>query len=105
MSNSRNNTFPFSVSLYCCKRLFGLSGSRYKIQRQALSEWLARAKNVVIIELGAGLDIPTVRNYGEMIGWPLIRINPRDSDLGSSSGVSLPMGALDGLKAICSALK
>lgn len=92
------------MSLYCCKRLFGLSGSRYKIQRQALSEWLARAKNVVIIELGAGQDIPTVRHYGEMLGWPMIRINPRDPELGSPSGVSLPMGALDGLKAICSAL-
>jgi hypothetical protein len=60
---------------------------------------------VVIIELGAGQDIPTVRHYGEMLGWPLVRINPRDSELGSSQGVSLPMGALDGLKAICSALK
>ena len=67
------------------------------MQRQALSEWLARANNVVIIELGAGQDIPTVRNYGEMIGWPIIRINPRDSELGSSSGVSLPIGALAGM--------
>jgi NAD-dependent SIR2 family protein deacetylase len=84
---------------------FKWEDSRYKLQRQALSEWLARAKNVVIIELGAGQDIPTVRHYGEMLGWPLVRINPRDSELGSSQGVSLPMGALDGLKAICSALK
>ena len=82
---------------------FKWEDSRYKMQRQALSEWLARAKNIVIIELGgAGQDIPTVRHYGEMLGWPLIRINPRDSELGSSQGVSLPMGAMDGLKAICS---
>lgn len=84
---------------------FKWENSRFKMQRQALSEWLARAKNIVIIELGAGQDIPTVRHYGEMLGWPLIRINPRDSELGSSSGVSLPMGAMDGLNAIYSALK
>lgn len=84
---------------------FKWEDNRYKIQRQALSEWLAGAKNVVIIELGAGKDIPTVRHYGEMLGWPIVRINPRDSDLGSSAGVSLPMGALDGLNAIYSALK
>ncbi|MEI2635817.1 MAG: Sir2 family NAD-dependent protein deacetylase [Methylotenera sp.] len=84
---------------------FKWEDGRYKLQRQALSEWLAQAKNVVIIELGAGKDIPTVRHYGEMLGWPLIRINPRDFELGSSSGVSLPMGALDGLNAIYSAVK
>lgn len=80
---------------------FKWEDSRYKIQRQALSEWLARAKQVVIIELGAGLDIPTVRHYGESLGWPIIRINPRDSVLGPSQGVSLPMGAMEGLSAIC----
>ncbi|PPC83241.1 MAG: hypothetical protein CTY38_04770 [Methylotenera sp.] len=84
---------------------FRWEDGRHKIQRQALSEWLSRAKNVVIIELGAGLDIPTVRHYGEILGWPLIRINPRDSELGSSQGVSLPMGAMDGLKAIYSEVK
>lgn len=84
---------------------FNWEDSRHKIQRQALSEWLTRAKNLVIIELGAGKGIPTVRHYSEMLGWPLIRINPRDSELGSSSGVSLPMGALDGLNAIYSAVK
>ena len=84
---------------------FNWEDSRYKMQRHALSEWLVRSKRVVIIELGAGLDVPTVRNYGDMLGWPMIRINPRDSELGSSSGVSLPMGAMDGLNAIYSALK
>lgn len=84
---------------------FKWEDSRHKIQRQALSEWLAHAKNVVIIELGAGKGIPTVRHYGEMLGWPLIRINPRDPELGSSAGVSLPMGALEALKSIYSVMK
>lgn len=84
---------------------FKWEDNRFKMQRQALSEWLARTKRVVIIELGAGKDIPTVRHYGEMLGWPLIRINPRDSELGSSQGVSLPMSALAGLNALYSALK
>lgn len=84
---------------------FNWEDNRFKMQRQALSEWLARTKRVVTIELGAGKDIPTVRHYGEMLGWPLIRINPRDSELGSFQGVSLPMGAMEGIKAIYSAMK
>lgn len=80
---------------------FKWESSRYKQQREALSRWLVHAKNVVIIELGAGQDIPTVREYGEMLGWPIIRINPRDAQLGAARGVSLPMGAFDGLNAIC----
>ena len=74
--------------------------SRYKMQRQALNEWLACAKKVVIVEMGAGGDIPTVRHYGEDLYVSIIRINPRDSELGMSKGISLPLGALAALKAI-----
>ena len=78
--------------------------SRYKMQRQALNDWLAHAKKVVIVEMGAGGDIPTVRHYGEDLTVPIIRINPRDTELGMAQGVSLPMGALAALKAIHSAV-
>ena len=74
------------------------------MQRSALNVWLARAKKVVVVEMGAGGDIPTVRHYGEDLYVSIIRINPRDSELGMAQGVSLPMGALAALKAIHSAV-
>ena len=75
---------------------FKWESGRYKHQKEALGKWLGHAENVSIIELGAGQDITTVRDYGEMLGWPITRINPRDSQLGAIRGISLPMGVLDG---------
>ena len=59
----------------------------------------------VVIELGAGLAVPTIRNFGENFvkrskKATLIRINPRDNYISEYIGISLKCGALDGLKQI-----
>jgi NAD-dependent SIR2 family protein deacetylase len=74
--------------------------------RQALrcQSWLEQVRRPVVIELGAGLHIPTVRRFSERIvlrhGGSLIRINPREAELGSVPGVGIEAGALRTLNAI-----
>jgi len=57
---------------------------------------------LVIIEIGAGEHIPTVRHESEYTARELdgfvFRINPRDYEIGEDIGVGIPMGGLDGLR-------
>ena len=56
-----------------------------------------------MIEIGAGLHVPTVRWFSETLGEPLIRINPTEPDI-PGRGVSLPAGGLAALEGIQQAL-
>lgn len=71
-------------------------------QQMKYREWRSRATNPVVIELGAGTAIPSVRIFGQDQGAPMIRINPREADFSNaiSGQVPLPMGALEALNAI-----
>jgi NAD-dependent SIR2 family protein deacetylase len=64
--------------------------------------------NVVVVELGAGIAIPSVRQYCQRIskefGARIIRINPREFDVPSKQDVGLPMGSLEALRGIDLAL-
>lgn len=62
-------------------------------QHARLDVWRQGVERLLVIELGAGLAVPTVRWFGESLGVPLIRINLRDHEVSSSQAVSLPMGA------------
>jgi hypothetical protein len=53
-------------------------------------------RRLIVIELGAGSAIPTVRIECEATGQTLIRINPRESEV-SAGGIGLPLGALEAL--------
>lgn len=58
---------------------------------------------IVVIEMGAGTSIPTIRYMSERIGQfnaaTVIRINPRESHI-AGGHTSLPCGALEGLEGI-----
>ncbi len=76
-------------------------------QAKRLTRWRAHTKNPVIIELGAGVDIPSVRLFSEDQARfaPLIRINPQTSQRPrTAEGVSLSMGALSAMEGISNAL-
>jgi hypothetical protein len=77
---------------------------RTQLQQSRLDAWRRGVEKLVVIELGAGTAIPTVRWFGETLGVPLIRINPTEAEVGSAIGVSLQSGALVGLQAIDAAL-
>jgi len=74
---------------------------RYAEQAARYRKWLSQLRGcrLAIVELGAGLSVPTVRNECQRIGGRLIRINPREPET-SSGGISLPLGALAALTAI-----
>jgi len=74
--------------------------ARTEAQYARLRAWRARAEGLVVVELGAGVDIPSVRRMSELQGAPIIRINPRAAQLGGHAGASLALGALEALQAI-----
>lgn len=81
---------------------------RARRQEQALNTWLRRTTRPVVIEIGAGSAIPSVRHFSHRVltehGGRLIRINPTEADVPSSLDVGLPLGGLSGLLAISAAL-
>ncbi|GAA3892212.1 NAD-dependent protein deacetylase [Saccharothrix violaceirubra] len=65
--------------------------------------WRRGARNLVVLELGAGQAVPTVRRQAELASaasGALIRINPREPEIRHGRGVSLAMGALEALTAL-----
>jgi NAD-dependent SIR2 family protein deacetylase len=73
---------------------------RYDAQDAACTTWLRPVKNPVVIELGAGTAVPSVRFFGEYQGVPMIRINVREAESTMGNCISLPMGALEALQAM-----
>lgn len=77
---------------------------RERIQHDRLKRWLAHTERPVIIELGAGNHIPTVRVFGHSTDAPMIRINPREAEVTRERDVSIASGALDGMYQIADEL-
>lgn len=83
---------------------------RAEAQEERLAAWLDRlaksSARLVVIELGAGNAIPTVRYTSEQIarrtGGTLIRINPREPEVPKGQ-IGLPFGAEEGIRKICRA--
>ncbi len=76
----------------------------FEEQAARLDAWLAGVRRPVVVELGAGTHIPSVRHFGQRVltrhGGRLVRINPRESSVPLNADVGLPLGALAGLRAI-----
>jgi NAD-dependent SIR2 family protein deacetylase len=73
-------------------------------QEAALGWWLDRAQRIVIVEVGAGTAIPSVRHYSHRTiierGARLIRINPREPAVPGLEHVSITQPGLAALMAI-----
>jgi len=74
-------------------------------QQERFRAFLARqaGKRIVVVEMGAGTAIPTVRatseRVGALAGARVIRINPREPQI-ASPHISIPCGALEALRAL-----
>ena len=83
---------------------WGWVPQRQQEQQLRLQGWLDRCTSPLIIEIGAGTAIPTLRHFADRLGAPLIRINPREAEVALARDVSIPLGALAGLRGIADAL-
>ena len=85
---------------------FQWDSNRTLNQERKYQDWLKnqKSKRLVVLEIGAGIDVPTVRLNCEevyrMMGDHYIRINPRESEIAYEEAVSLPMKAEEAIKAI-----
>ena len=84
---------------------WGWDDGKTEHQLMRLNAWLAGVSKLVIIEIGAGKNIPTIRNWSERQDGKVIRINPTDYWLRPGKGVSLKMGGLDALRLIETEMK
>jgi NAD-dependent SIR2 family protein deacetylase len=83
------------------------------VRREAQSArrqgWLEQARRPVVVEIGAGVNVATVRHFSSRVArqhnGALIRINPRDARVGALPGVGIAAGALEALSAIDALLK
>ena len=73
---------------------------RTEVQEFQFAAWREKARNLVVIELGAGTTIPSVRRKGENQRGKLIRINPHESSVGRDEAIGIASGALSTLKAL-----
>lgn len=84
---------------------FSWLSERTAAQEERFSSYLQqfRSKKLVVIEMGAGSAIPTIRhmseNLGRQDGVDVIRINPREPQI-TGGHFSFPVGALEGLEGI-----
>lgn len=91
-SFSRPNFLMFSDSAWLGARTFA--------QQLRQEVWRGQVRNPVVVEIGAGLAVPSVRMFAESLRMPLIRINRRDAEIGQGGGVALRGSALEMLSRI-----
>lgn len=84
---------------------FSWLADRTRSQERQFDEFLTDhgGEKMVVLEMGAGTAIPTIRYMGERLaersGATLIRINPREAQAPAGE-ISISAGALDGLRGI-----
>lgn len=79
--------------------------ARSNLQQQRLQQWLAQTERPLVIEIGAGRNVPTVRYFSELNGWRVIRINPREPDLDAALGLEIPQGGREALQGLAAVLR
>lgn len=87
--------------------MFGDDGwieQRQARQIKRLQAWLAQVERPLVIEIGAGTAVATVRHFSHQVllswGGRMIRINPTEAQVPTAQDVGLAAGALEALRAI-----
>ena len=83
--------------------------NRQQEQSRKLENQLSQAERPIVIEIGAGSAIPSVRHFSQRVihdhGGRLVRINPREFSVPLSKDVGIAAGAKEALEAIEVALR
>jgi len=85
------------------------ASGRSQHRLDSLRQWRRslRDADLVVVELGAGLAVPTVRRQAELASagtGALIRVNPHDPHIRHGRGVAITLGAADALGRLDAAL-
>ncbi len=87
---------------------WGWDSRRTSDQEECFEDFLQRCivkrLNLIIVEIGAGTAVPTVRLTGERLAreldTKLVRINPREPEIDPRLGWGLPLGGLEGIETL-----
>jgi NAD-dependent SIR2 family protein deacetylase len=79
--------------------------ARTRQQQAALDAWRQGIRRLVVIEIGAGLAVPTVRWYGESLGVPLLRINTTQPEVASARAIGVASGAAETLTVLAALMR
>lgn len=74
--------------------------SRTERQQERLKHWLGGIERLVVVEIGAGTRLPTVRRFSERHGPRVIRINAREPAIDGARGVGIQGRAVEVLTAL-----
>ncbi len=83
----------------------GWLSQRTDEQEARLQRWIPSVKRLVVVELGAGTALPTIRRFSERHGPRVIRINVREPQIDPACGVGIQGGALATLIALDDVLR
>ncbi len=83
---------------------WGWLDQRQRQQMLAMQDWLSQVRNPIVIEIGAGTSIATVRHFGEKLGCPLLRINRKESEVSRLGDVAITMDGREALRRIAHTL-
>ena len=82
-------------------------GNRTDKQARGFHNWTMenKGKKILIIEIGAGSAVPTIRSFGDRFSrseesTTLIRINPREYDVMDEKNIGIAAGGLEGIKSL-----
>ncbi|MES2018008.1 MAG: Sir2 family NAD-dependent protein deacetylase [Pseudomonadota bacterium] len=78
---------------------------RSEQQETRLHAWQARLSRPVVMEIGAGTAIPSVRIFGEQLGCPIVRINLREHGVALVRDIGIAMGARETIEQIGAILR
>ena len=76
---------------------------RSEAQRERLDDWLDRTPPPLVIEIGAGRAIATVRHFTQRLkqrGSRVIRINLHEANIGNTVDIEIALGAREALERI-----
>ncbi len=82
----------------------GWLGGRSEAQESRLQHWLQGRRRLLVLELGAGTAIPSVRHFGQQALLQseglLVRVNPREAAVARRCDLAIGLPALQALQAI-----
>ena len=96
---ARPNTLMLN-DYWCLSERVDAQEVRFQQWKDSLDASASSLKQkILVIEIGAGTEIPTVRHLAESMNTDIIRINPKESQ-GAGNVLSIPDGGLEALQKI-----